>query len=124
MNPGLSVKSIPPFLILVSLVTGLFAQPAPTVPAAAPAVPATAPVVPTTAPIPAAAIPTNRDALRQSLERTFAQVTNPPGALAAKMTNSTAAPTNPAAGLPAPASTIAAQPSPEIRPTSPITPIT
>jgi len=69
MNPGLSVKTIHPLLILVSLVTGLCAQPTP---APAPATPAAAPA-------------TNRDALRQSLERTFAQATNSPGALAPKI---------------------------------------
>jgi len=58
------VKTIHPLLILVSLVTGLCAQPTP-----GPATPAASPV-------------TNRDALRQSLERTFAQATNSPGALA------------------------------------------
>src|SRR5436309_12931363 len=67
MNPALSVKTIHPLLILVSFVTGLCAQPAP-----GPATPAASPV-------------TNRDALRKSLERTFAQATNSPGALAPKI---------------------------------------
>src|SRR5437764_10463718 len=58
LNPGFFVKTIQPFIILVSLVTGAMAQPAPTTPATSPQ--------------------TREAAIRQGLDRSYAQLGNGP----------------------------------------------